>query len=323
MPDASVGISRVAVRLPSRVEAVDDILARNGVGRRDRWMFAKLHGLCESYSLAEGEKIEDLLVQAGLAALDGQSVRLVIYGHTLLPADPEQGGAFRERLRAGLGLPGCEFYGVSHVNCVSVLRSIELGRRYLARPGADPADQVLVLGGDQGSFHDLARIVPGVTVAGDGVAAILVQGAGAPRRPRYRYLGGAGARDVRFHRNLRMPPEEAAAFAASVRRHAVRTVRQAAREAGLKGLDQVDWLMPHLSNRMLWRGFAADAQYPGDRICLDLVPQRGHNFGTDALMALDHAERAGRLGPGDRCALVAVGQGSYVQSMIVEVEEDS
>ncbi|WP_194910784.1 3-oxoacyl-[acyl-carrier-protein] synthase III C-terminal domain-containing protein [Catenulispora rubra] len=318
---AGVGLSRVTVRLPGCVESVDGILERTGSGPRERRIFAKLHGLRDSPTLAEGERLEDLLVQAGRDALDGRAAQLVLYGHTLLVSEFELSGAFRDRLRERLGLPGAFLSGVSHVNCTSVLRSVELARRFLGRAGADPAERVLVLGGDQGSRHERARVVPGLTVAGDTVAAVVVQGPGAGR-PRYRYLGGAQVRDARFHRNLRMSSAESAAFAEAVRIQIVHCVRGAARAAGLD-LEQLDWVMPHLSNRTMWRGFSNDAGFAWDRICLDLVAERGHNFGTDALMALEHADRIGRLSPGDRCALVAVGQGMYIQSLIVEVLEDS
>ena len=45
------------------------------------------------------------------------------------------------------------------------------------------------------------------------------------------------------------------------------------------------------------------------------------SVGADALMALDHADRAGRLRPGDVCALIAIGQGAYFQALVVSVEE--
>ena len=318
---AGVGLSRVAVRLPGRVESVDEILARTGSGPRERRVFAALHGLRESPTLAVGEVFEDLLVEAGRAALAGRPAQLVLYGHTLMPAKAELYGAFRDRLRDRLGLPDSGFFGVSHVNCTSVLRSVELARSFLARPGAGPGERVLVLGGDHGSHHDRSRVIPGLTVAGDAVVAVLVQGPGAARR-RYRYLGGAAVRDARFYRNLRMPQEQSAAFAETARKQTAEVVRRAARTAGL-GLAELDWVMPHLSNRTLWRGFCNESGFAWDRVCLDLVSLRGHNFGTDALMALEHADRTGRVGPGDRCALVAVGQGSYFQSVIVEVLEDS
>ncbi|MDI5970929.1 3-oxoacyl-[acyl-carrier-protein] synthase III C-terminal domain-containing protein [Streptomyces sp. SL13] len=315
----AVGLSRVSVRLPGRVEPVDDILARAGHGARESRMF-RVQGLRNSVTLAEDERMEDQLVAAGLAALDGGPAGLVLYGHTLLMRQIDLCGDFRDRLRDRLGLPGSHFYGVSHINCVSVLRSVELARRYLGRRGADPAERVLVIGGDQASCNDRARVFPGLSVSGDSVAAAVVHGPGAGR-PRYRYLSGATGRDTRFHRSRRMTPEDIAAYPEVCRTQVVDVVRRAARQAGI-GLDGIDWVMPQLSNRMVWSSFSTKSGFPWDRICLDLLPERGHNFGTDSLMALEHADSSGRLRPGDRCALVAIGRGAYFQAVLVEVVDD-
>jgi 3-oxoacyl-[acyl-carrier-protein] synthase-3 len=119
-----------------------------------------------------------------------------------------------------------------------------------------------------------------------------------------------------------MSKDEFAQFGKVCSEQAVVTVRKAAGTAGL-GLEDLDWVMPDLSNRMFWRTFSSLSGVPKEKICLDLMLERGHNFGTDALMALEHADRTGKLRPGDRCALVSIGQGAYFQSVIVEVVEDS
>ncbi len=223
-------------------------------------------------------------------------------------------GGFPDRLRSRLGLSGVPFFGLSHINCASVLRGVEFARRYLERPSAAPDERVLVLGGDQGSANEAARYIQGTTVSGDAAAAVVVGRSGG----RYRYLGGAGSRDVRFHRSMRMTEAEFAQFGQVCGALAVSTVRQAAAAAGLD-LAELDWVLPHLSNRMFWRTFASESGIPRERICLDLIAELGHNFGADSLMALDHADRAGRLRPGDRCALIAIGQGAYFQALVVEV----
>ncbi|RKN05107.1 3-oxoacyl-[acyl-carrier-protein] synthase III C-terminal domain-containing protein [Streptomyces radicis] len=313
-----VGLSRVAVRLPRRTEPVGDVLARAGSGPMERKVFTRIYGLRDTPTLAPDERMEDLLAEAGLAALGGGTASLVLYGHTMLTQEFGLRGGFADRLRARLGLPGGAFYGLSHVNCVSVLRSIELARRYLRRPGADPDERVLVLGGDQGSVHDASRVIPGMAIGGDGAVGVVV-GAG---RSRYRYLGGAVGRDTRFHRNLQLSAAETRLFSRVCQRRVVDTVERAARAAGLTA-DRVDWVMPHLSNRMFWRAFSAESGIPRDRIRVDLIPERGHNFGGDALMALEHADGTGLLRPGDRCALVSLALGAYFQAVIVEVEEEA
>lgn len=317
----TIGLSPVAVGLPAGVEPVDDILVRSGCGRLERRMFTRVHGLRDSPTLADGERLEDLLVRAGRAALDGGPADLVLYGHTLLIAELDLDPGFRDRIRAALGLTGVPLHGVSHVNCTSVLRAVELAGRYLTRPGARAGERVLVLGGEQGSASDKGRFIPGTTVAGDAVVAVVVHAPDATAGVRYRRLGTATGRDVRFHRNLRLPPEDFALFGKVCCTETVRTLSRAAADAGL-GLDDLDLVLPHLSNRMFWRSVSAESGIPWDRIHLDLMGPRGHNFGTDALMSLEHADRTGRLRPGDRCALVSVGQGAYFQATIVEVVAD-
>jgi len=79
-----IGLSKVAVQLPGRSEPVQDILLRAGRDAMERKMFAKVHGLRESPTLADHEQLEDLFVAAGRAALDGGTAGLVLYGHTML-----------------------------------------------------------------------------------------------------------------------------------------------------------------------------------------------------------------------------------------------
>jgi 3-oxoacyl-[acyl-carrier-protein] synthase-3 len=314
-PEPSVGLSRVAVCLPP-YEPVADILVRAGRPAMERKMFARVHGLRHSPTLAVGQRMEDLLVTAGKAALAGDTASLVLYGHTMLTQEFGLRGGFADRLRARLGVPGAAFYGLSHVNCTSVLRGVELARRYLHRRGAQVQDRVLLLGGDHASIHDSARVIPGMAVGGDGAVGVVIG-----RRHRYRYLAAATGRDAGFHRNLRMSEAEAALFSKACCTETATVIQRAARAAGL-GVDEVDWVLPHLSNRMFWGHVAREAGIPKTKICLDLIPECGHNFGGDALLALEHADRTGRLRPGDRCALVSLGQGAYFQAVIVEVEAE-
>ena len=322
-PADGLGLSRVAVRLPRSTEAVEEILVRAGRGAMERRMLTKVYGLSRSPTLAEDERMEDLLVEAGRAVLDGRPAHLVLYGHTLLASDLDSADGCLDGLRSRLGPSGARFFSLSHINCAATLRCIELARRFLARPDAGPGERVLVLGGDQGSsYQGRVRVIPGIAVPGDAAVGVLVHAATPERRPRYRYLGGAVTRDTRFHRNLRMSPREAALFHEVSCEETVRILRRAVQAAGLT-TDQVDWVMPHLTSRMFWGKVSRLSGIPKDRICLDLVPELGHNYGSDALLALEHADRSGRLRPGDRCVLVAIGQGAYFQSMVVEVEEDS
>ncbi|WP_353942651.1 3-oxoacyl-[acyl-carrier-protein] synthase III C-terminal domain-containing protein [Streptomyces sp. HUAS MG91] len=318
----TITMSRVAARVPDRRDSVDEILARYDRPRAERRLFTRIFGLRTSPSLAEDESLLELLLDAGRAALDGRRADLVLYGHTLLVQPFGHHDEFVSRVRERLDLPGVPVYGISRINCASVLRGADLAERYLRRPGAGPDETVLVLGGDQGSMGDMSRIIPGFVVCGDAAAAVVVGREGGRHRGRYRYLGGAAVRDARFHRNLRMTTEETRAFGTACVDGMVRVIDEALERAGL-GRDDVDWIMPHMSNAFVWRAVAGGLGIPMERVYLDLLPDQGHTFGVDALMALDHADRTGRLEPGRRCVLAAQGMGAYFQAAVVEVTEDA
>jgi 3-oxoacyl-[acyl-carrier-protein] synthase III len=297
----TAGLSRVAVRLPRGTESVDRVLERAGRGAFERRMFKKFHGLRDTPTLASDERMEDLLVEAGREALAGRGADVVLYGHSHVVQEFATRPGFAQGLCAALGVPGAEFYGISYINCVSVLRAVEVARRYHARPGARPGDRVLVLSGDQGSYDDSARIVPMVAVAGDAAAAVVVHSSRGSESPRYRYLSGAALRDHRASLD-----------------HVAAVLREAAERAGLRITD-LDWIMPDLSSAVFWRNFCHKTGVERDRVCLDLLPVQGHNNGIDALSALQYADLTGRLRHGDRCALVAFGLGAYYQAVVVEV----
>ncbi|WP_255950604.1 3-oxoacyl-[acyl-carrier-protein] synthase III C-terminal domain-containing protein [Streptomyces odontomachi] len=318
----AVGFSRVSVRLPKGVERVDRILERAGSSLLERRMFARFHGLRDSPTLAPGEPMEELLVEAARDALGDRGADVVLYGHTQSVQDFACGPGFAQRLRGSLGLPDAGVYGVSQINCVSVLRALEMARAYHSRPAARAGERVLVLGGDHGSLADAARIVPRVTVAGDAAVALVVHSCDARDVPRYRYLSGGALRDGRFHRSLRMTTREQTLYSHCCVGHLATALRDATDRAGMSFSD-IDWIMPDLSNALFWRNFCRETGVRQERICLDLLPERGHNNGVDALSALQHAETTGQLAPGDRVALVALGPGAYFQVVIVEVTPES
>jgi 3-oxoacyl-[acyl-carrier-protein] synthase-3 len=271
-----------------------------------------------------GDSLEHLLVAVGARALRDEPVGLVLYGHAL-PA-PRFGAepGLADRVRAGLGLGGVPFFGISQVAGTSVLRALDYAGRYLDRMAAYDVpgdDGVLVLGGDQGNTVDSTRHAPGTTFLADTAVAFLVRPDNDERPGRYRYLAGATRRDPRFHRGQRLCRTQQLLFDQVCAEQAADVASTALARAGLSGAD-VDWVMPQASAAMSWRAFARRLGIEPARVCIDLIPAGGHTFGVDALVALANAERGGLLGPGDRCLLVAIGDGAYFQAAVVEVTAD-
>lgn len=279
-----------------------------------------------SPALDTGDALEDLLVAVGVRASGDDAVGLILYGHALLAPRFGSEPGLADRVRAGLGLAGVPFFGISQVGGTSVLRALDYARRYLERQAAYAVpgyDSVLVLGGDHGSVVDSARHDPGTTDLADAVVAFLVRPDLGPYVPsgRYRYLGGATGRDSRFHRATRCSPVQQRLFDQVCAAQVLATSVEALANAGLSGAD-VDWVLPQAGAPMSWRVFARSLGITPDRVRLDLIPAGGHTHGVDAFVALANAERAGQLVPGQRCLLIGIGDGAYFQAAVVEVTDD-
>ena len=162
------------------------------------------------------------------------------------------------------------------------------------------------------------RIMPGFAVCGDAAAAFVMRrGEG-----HYRYLGSAATRSTRFHRNSRMTEQEAKLFGATSSANVAAVVDAALARTGLERSD-VDWIMPHMANPMMWRRVSRDAVLRHGEDLSRAAHDPGHVFGVDGLLALAHADRAGRVAPGARCVLVALAQGAFFHATVVEVMADS
>jgi 3-oxoacyl-[acyl-carrier-protein] synthase-3 len=309
-----VALSPIAAQVPSQRDSVAEVISRAAGHEVDERMLRRVMKLADSPRLADGERLIDLVLDAGREALGGRSASMILYAHTLLEQPFGHRNEFVSAARERLELDGVPVYGISRIGCTSLLRAADLAHRYLTRSGAGDGDAVLVIGGDQGTLADTTRFIPPQTVCGDSAAAFVMRrGEG-----RYRYLGSAGLRDTRFYRNMRMADDEEHQFGASLTASVAAVVDSVLSDAGMTR-EQVDWIMPHGAGALLWRSICRQLHLGIDKVYLDLLPGQGHTFGTDAVLALRHADLSGRLLAGQRCLLVAIGQGAYYRATLVEV----
>lgn len=309
-----IGLSRLSISVPDHVDSVEDVLRAQGSTDSEIRVFTRMFGLRDSPSWPVGKPMEDRLVDVGRRALAGGGAGLVLYGHSLLTQEMSFRPGFAQRMLNGLGLESTPFFGVSGVACTSPLRAVDIARDYVR---TFPERRVLVLAGDQGATVSVVRVIPRLTVLGDALGAFTVARNGI----RYRHLASASRTDPRFHRGMRMDSEEIRLFGRACAELLLDALTEAAHVSGL-AVNEVDWVMPHLVNTLAWKIFSVQSGIPHERFYLDLVPSQGHVFGLDALTSLEHADRSGKLRPGDRCALLSVGQGAYFHALIVEVVED-
>lgn len=320
---APLSLSRVSHRYPSAREDVGTLLDRLGAPAVQKRMYTRFFGLRTSPVLAAEEEFEDLLFSVGLMVLKsgaatGDDVGLVLYGHTLMAQPMDYRPGFGARLAQALSVPpSVPVLGVTQIGCTSVLRSVSLAARFIDSRD-DEGASALVLGGDVASISDYMRILPGVTVAGDSAVGFKVHRG----RGRYKVLGQARTRDTRFYRNLGLTEEESRLFAQVCTAKTVEVCASALQDAGM-GFEDVDWLMPHQNNTRFWRTFCSATGLPRERVHLDLLPEVGHCYGNDALLALANADEQNKLLPGQRCLLVSIGQGSYFEACVVEIDDDT
>ncbi|MCB9957945.1 MAG: ketoacyl-ACP synthase III [Rhodospirillaceae bacterium] len=234
-------------------------------------------------------------------------------------------------LQARLGL--AEQIGAFDFNlgCSGYVFGLDLADALIA---AGRAERVLLLTGDTYSRFINPRDHANRLVFGDGAAATLVEradaAAGSSLGPFVLRTDGRGANNlivpaggarlprsaetavetvdaggsVRSLDNLHMDGREIFLFAAT----AVQAVIGEALEAAGASLDDIDWFVPHQSNRFMLRHLAARAAIPQDRL-VEHYAEVGNTVSTSIPLALKAHIEAGRIRRGQRLLLVGYGVG--------------
>ena len=90
---------------------------------------------------------------------------------------------------------------------------------------------------------------------------------------------------------------------------------QALRRAGMTA-DQVDLLVPHQANLRIIEATAKHAGVPMSKVMVNL-DRYGNTSSASIPLALDQAQREGRIGPGSLVLLVAFGAGFTWGSTVI------
>lgn len=294
------------VLLESRQEAlgITDIEAR-----RYRRGFG-LDLICWDADESEEESL--LAAVEKLSMLKGQEhhVRYIVRARTVRSASP-YGVSPLQNVRRALDLEHAQTFTVTDQACASGLLAVNTAGMLLEADGHPDALALVLLG--EKAHGAICQIVPRVAVNGEGTAAVLLRAHGSSGR----MLGYAALTAPILDSALVMSPETQAQFGAMYPQALRRVVMGALDAAGLAPTD-IDVLLPHNVNRMIWAKMAPGLGFPIERVFLDNVPQTGHCFTADPFINYVSALELGRLHPGQRCLMTSVGLGATFAAMVFE-----
>ncbi|WP_019435799.1 3-oxoacyl-[acyl-carrier-protein] synthase III C-terminal domain-containing protein [Streptomyces sp. AA0539] len=306
-------LQAISAHVPATRVPIRHIGRQLGLSDSEIKVYEHYYGLREVRYAAEGTYADLLLAAVGkLSALAGQEdrVRYVIHARTISTVAPYPVNPLREITEA-LGLEHALAFAVTQHACASGLLAVDIAGRLLAGDG-DPQALALVLTGEK-AFTPAARFIPATTFMGEGAAAILVQSGGT----RDRLLSYAVKTDGRFADGLELSPELQAEFKAAYQHLLAETILAAVETAGLTMAD-LDLVLPHNVNRISWWRLAKHLGLSEKQIIMDNIPITGHCFCADPFINYQTASEAGRLLPGHRYLMAAVGLGATFSAMVFE-----
>jgi 3-oxoacyl-[acyl-carrier-protein] synthase-3 len=305
---ASVGISVPETVVPNaeiapRIGVTDDWIVRR-TGIRTRRVAAPQERLATRATNAAA----DALKRAGVAA---EQVDLVLVATTtadeVMPNAAPQVAHQLGAARAGAFDIGAACTGFLSALAVGAAQ-IEAGRSRCA----------VVIGADFMSRITDPDDRSTAAVFADGAGAVLLQATAQESRIGPIVLGsdGAGADHIivpRAEGTIRMRGHET--FREAVARLSLATV-QAVRAAGAR-LDDIDLFVYHQANGRILSAVGERLGLPAERV-VDCISEYGNTSAATLPLALEHAERDGRLRPGQRVLLGAFGAGFTWGATVVE-----
>ncbi|MEU6990917.1 3-oxoacyl-[acyl-carrier-protein] synthase III C-terminal domain-containing protein [Streptomyces sp. NPDC046465] len=291
-----------------------EFLRRSGVPEPRIKVYERYFGFSRIRVCEEPDTARQLLAAArGLAGLRGNEhrVRHVLQGRTMPVGAPYPHSTVHE-VRDALGLHGARAFCVTQHACAAGLLAVELAGRLLTDDG-DPEALALVLTGEK-VFTEGARVIPDTGVMGECAAAVLV----GPSGPGDRLLGYATQTCGAFEDGMDMAPEAAEAFQEVYPKVLADVIRSAVARAGLT-VGDIDLILPHNVNRLSWMPVLKELGMRGtDRLFTENIAEIGHCFGADPFLNHLSARAAGRLIPGSRYVMTAVGLGATFSAMAFE-----
>jgi 3-oxoacyl-[acyl-carrier-protein] synthase-3 len=314
--------------LPRRL--VTNAMLAETVDTSDAWIRERT-GICQRYLIGPGESTGSMATEAARRALasarvEASEVDLIIVGTTT----PDQAfPSVAVRVQAALGITGGFAFDISAA-CAGFIYALSVADE-LIRAGR--ARSALVIGSEAFSrildWSDRSTCV----LFGDGAGAVLLRAEPAEGNNRgilsthlhaqgslgdILYVdGGLGVQDsagAPLTGKLRMQGRD-------VFRHAVQRLSESVEEAlAANGLarDAIDWLVPHQANIRIIESMGRKLGLPPERVVVT-VDRHANTSAASIPLALAEAWEDGRIQPGQRILMEALGGGLVWGSALVRV----
>lgn len=305
-------LEAVSTYLPKDRVPIDQLAEPLGLSPMQVRLFRRYHELDE-VSVDPDAGLLDLLLAAvaGLTTLPGQEhrVRYVLHARSFPVVVPFPENPLHELCQRA-GLTQAVAFAVNHHACATGLLGLDVAGRLLAAD-PDPDALALLLTGEKAFTRD-AQLVPETTIFGEGAAACLISGRGT----RDRLLAYAANLRGEFDDELSYDPGR---FQSEYPTSLADAILTAVERAGLR-LDEIDLVLPHNVNTLVWRKLCRRIGYPVERVVLENVPLVGHVFCADGFVNYQTAYNQGRLRPGTRYLMAAAGagRGATFSAMVFE-----
>ena len=318
--------------LPPRRVTNDDLvaeLARQGVETSDEWIVERT-GIRARHFAAPDVCSSDLGFEAAKKALEAaglgpQDIDLIVVA-TSTPdmVFPSVASILQHKLAQlsdeARGIAGCPAFDVQAV-CSGFVYALTVADA-MVQTGA--ANKVLVVGAEVFSrildFKDRTTCV----LFGDGAGAVVLEASDTPGilasdlHADGKHVGilcvpgHVSGGQVLGDPLLKMDGQAVFKLAVGVLEDAARAVLD---KAG-KTAEDIDWLIPHQANIRIMQSTARKLKLPMERVVVT-VDQHGNTSAASIPLALDHAERAGQVRPGQLLLLEGVGGGFTWGSALV------
>jgi len=314
-----VAVTGTGKYVPEKVLTNADL--QRMVDTSDEWITERT-GIKERRIAGENEATSDLAIKAGREALENAGVKAgdldLIIVATVTPdmAFP----ATACFVQKALGAPKATCFDVSAA-CSGFLYGVEIARQFIATGAAQNA---LVIGADK-----LSAIIDWTdrntcVLFGDGAGAAVLQPAKEGQGEIISIhsgsngnlddilsVPGGGSRLPLTAENIGSKANTMKMSGREVYRHAVTTMMGAAKEAiALAGLtmDDIECFIPHQANLRIIETIADKLHVPMERFFVNLQSY-GNTSAAAVAIALDEAQRTGRIKRGDHILMVVFGGG--------------